>query len=124
LDKPTLPPHSIVPPTLHVPNPWSLNAQEQQRTKKQKSHQNTILADTRTQLTQLLGEYTDLPHLLPTTERDFHNNPSQPCFDWPVNLVAIIKKIINNSCNTPTAPEFSFKLNGKAASQTSNIEQI
>jgi hypothetical protein len=64
-------------------------------------------------MTQLLDEYSDLPHLLPTTERDF----SQPSFDWPVNLIAIIKKIINKPCSTPTPPEFSFKLNCKAALQ-------
>ncbi len=68
-------------------------------------------------MAQLLGEYSDLPHLLPTTERDFHNNPSQPSFDWPINLVAIIKKIINKPCNTPTPPEFSFELNGEVALQ-------
>jgi hypothetical protein len=82
-----------------------------------KSWQNAILADTRTQLTQLLGEYSDSPHLLPTTERDFRDNMSQPSFDWPINLIAIIKNSINKLCNTPTLPEFSFELNGKAALQ-------
>ncbi len=117
MDKPTLLPRLEVPPIPEIPNPWTLNAHEQQRTKKKKSSQNAVLADTKTQLAQLLGEYSDLPHLLPTTERDFHNNPSQLSFDWPINLVAIIKKIINKPYNMPTLPEFSFEFNGKAALQ-------
>jgi hypothetical protein len=84
---------------------------------KQKAHQDAILADTRTQLTQLLGEYSDLSYLLPTTERDFCDNPLQHSFDWPVNLIKIIKDVINKPCNTLTLPEFSFKLNNKAALQ-------
>jgi hypothetical protein len=79
------------------------------------THLNAMAYDTRTQLTQLLGEYSDFPHLLPTTERDFLNNLSQQSFDWPINLIAMIKNIINKPCNTSTPPEFSFKLNGKAA---------
>ncbi len=120
-DEPTLLPCSEVPPTPDVPNPWILKAQEQQHTKKQKSRQNAILADRMTQLAHLLGEYSDLPHLLPTTERDFCKNPLQLSFDWPINLIAIIKDIISKSCNTPPLPEFSIKLNGKAALQNSAI---
>jgi hypothetical protein len=82
-----------------------------------KAHQKAILVGTRTQLTQLLGEYSDLPHLLPTTERDCRDNPPQPSFHWPDNLIAIIKDIINKPCNMPTPPEFSFERNGKAALQ-------
>jgi hypothetical protein len=73
--------------------------------------------NTRTQLTQLLGEYSDLPHLLPTLERDLCNNLLQSSFNWPINLIKIIKDITNKSCNTPTLPEFSFKLNGEAVLQ-------
>jgi hypothetical protein len=73
--------------------------------------------DTKTQLTQLLGEYSDIPHLLPSTERGFLDNPPQPLFNWLINLIEIIKDIINKPCNIPTPPEFSFKLNGKAALQ-------
>jgi hypothetical protein len=68
-------------------------------------------------LTQLLGEYSDLPHLLPTTERDIRDNPLQLSSNWPVNLIAIIKHVINQPCYMPTLPEFSFKLNGNAALQ-------
>jgi hypothetical protein len=66
-------------------------------------------------LTQLLGKHSDLPHLLPIAEGDFHNNLLQQSFDWPVNLIAVI--IINKPCNTPTPPEFSFELNSGAALQ-------
>jgi hypothetical protein len=76
-----------------------------------------MLADTRTKLTQLLGEYSDLPHLFPTTVRDFHNNLQQPSLNLPVNLIAITKDIINKLCNMPTPPEFSFELNSEAALQ-------
>jgi hypothetical protein len=114
-DESKLLPHLEVPPTPDVSNLWTLNAQEQQHTSKQQAHQDTILACKRTQLTQLLGEYSDLPHLLPTTERDFPDNPPQTSFDWLVNY--IIKDIINKPCNTPTPPEFSSKINGKAALQ-------
>jgi hypothetical protein len=73
--------------------------------------------DTGTELTQLLGGYSYLPHLLSTTERDFCYNPLQPSFNWLVNLIKIIKYVINKPCNTPTLPEFSFELSSEAALQ-------
>jgi hypothetical protein len=51
-DESKLLPHSEIPPTPDVPNPWMLNAQEQQHTTKQKACQDAIPADTRAQLTQ------------------------------------------------------------------------
>jgi hypothetical protein len=72
-----------------------------------------ILTDTRTQSMHLLGEYSDLPQLLPTTKRDFCNNPPQPPFDWPLTLIAAIKDIINKPCNTPNCQSSTSSFQAK-----------
>jgi hypothetical protein len=42
-------------------------------------------------------------------------------FDWPNDLIGQIQEVMQTPCNTPTAPEFNFKLRGEAAKHNEAI---
>jgi hypothetical protein len=69
----------------------------------------------KTQLTQLLGEFYDLPILSTAPKKELYNNILEPNFDWLVNLIERIKEVISSPCNMPTPPEFSYELAVEAA---------
>jgi hypothetical protein len=49
------------------------------------------------------------------------DNFRDPNFDWPINLIERMTKVIGKPCNMPTPPKFSFKLTGAAAMHIINI---
>jgi hypothetical protein len=53
--------------------------------------------------------------------REQVNEHTLTCADWPINLIKIIKKVINAPCNTATAPEFIFELLQIAASHNLDV---
>jgi hypothetical protein len=120
-DESKLPPRSEVPPTLDVPNPWTLNAQEQQRTTKQKSRQNAILADTNSTTWWVFW-------LTSSFANNWERLPWQPATNiiWlACQFDCINQKIIQQTlqhANT-TRVQFQAQRQGSFA-KLSNIEQI
>jgi hypothetical protein len=65
----------------------------------------------------MFGEYIDSSFYSPEPDERV-NNTIQVLLnldDWPNNLISLIKNVLGTPCNTPSAPEFSFKLSDKAA---------
>ncbi len=111
------------PPTSapDTPSPWlvptstTLKA-DKMAVAKAKARETTSLAMTKDQVKEMLCEYIDLPFYSPGPEQTVHNAiqelPNHK--DWPQKLLSLIKHILGTPCNTPSAPEFSFKLLDKA----------
>jgi hypothetical protein len=83
-----------------------------------KAREEHRLATTEDQANKMLGEYTDLPFLSPDPKHNVHNAidtfPTTQHFDWPNKLIACIKQVMGAPFNTPSAPEFKFKLSEEA----------
>jgi hypothetical protein len=107
-----------------MPNPWlptsTLAMARVARTAAAwaKAREEHRLATTKDQVKRLLGEYTFLNFFSPDPKhnvRDAINNfLTTQHFDWPNKLIAHIKQVMGTPCSTPWAPEFKFKLLGKA----------
>jgi hypothetical protein len=70
------------------------------------------------QVNKMIGEYTDIPFLSPDPKHNVCNAintfPTTQHFNWPNELIAHIKQVMGTPCNTPSAPEFKFKLSEEA----------
>jgi len=113
-----MPPRNIPPISApDTPNPWlnaSASTSRAARTEeaKAKAREEQRSATTKGLVTEMIGEFNNLPIILIPADPEHRDNVSdipnktEERFDWPNDLIDRIKQVMGSSCSTPSAPKF------------------